>query len=456
MFCCCCPRYSDNRTYFHWPNFSFSHSEQRLRLIHSTFGSLNRPKSKRELRRRHTLHSCRIHHTDRVAKRRLSRKSLRSHKTAPAKTISTRAMSSQDYSPPPGPPPSHRVAFQAAQAEQPITPGRSSELQSSNPWRNAHNTTSQEPPQYSSQQESSTNEEYAPPPGPPPSHQQSKEPEPPPYDPWLAVPDNAFLPPPPGFHEDRSPTSNASEEDAERATIWCNRNPLWTPRRHNPEVLSRISQGKVTLTAPPQTKHVHTMRSGAGRTKIKSDPKCKDTIFLSDLPLHTATTGTSKTIYFEVKIVSIGPERSLLRSNDADAALAIGYVAPPYPSWRQPGWHRGSLGVHSDDGHRYVDDPYGGQDFTRPFKKGDVLGLGMSFSPPQYANADARNKVEVFFTRNGKRDGGWDLNEEKDKAQDGGDVFGLQGERDLLAAVGVFGAVEFEVRFRMDNWLFRP
>lgn len=189
---------------------------------------------------------------------------------------------------------------------------------------------------------------------------------------------------------------------------------------------------------------------------MKSDPKCKDTIFLSDIPLYTATTGTPRTIYFEVKVISIGVERSFRRNNNEDAALAIGLVAPPYPSWRQPGWHRGSLGVHSDDGRRYVDDPYGGQDFTKPFKKGDVLGLGMLFSPPEYAKAVTKNKVEVFFTRNGKRDGGWDLDEERDKEQDGGNVFGLQGERDLLAAVGVFGAVEFEAKFRREEWLFEP
>jgi hypothetical protein len=114
------------------------------------------------------------------------------------------------------------------------------------------------------------------------------------------------------------------------------------------------------------------------------------------------------------------------------------------------------VGVHSDDGHRYVDDSYGGEEFTRPFKKGDVLGLGMMFSPPQYAGGDAKNKVEVFFTRNGKKDGGWNLHEERDREQDGGSVVGLEGEHDLLAAVGVFGAVEAEVSFSRNNWAYKP
>ena len=194
----------------------------------------------------------------------------------------------------------------------------------------------------------------------------------------------------------------------------------------------------------------------SGRMRIKTDAKCKDTIFLSDVPLYTATTGTPKTIYFEVRVLSLGLERSLLRKQDVDAAIALGFIAPPYPSWRQPGWHRGSLGVHSDDGRRYVDDPYGGQDFTRAFKKGDVVGIGMVFSPPQYSASGVKSKVEVFFTRNGKKDGGFDLNEEKDQAQDGGSVLGLEGQHDLLAAVGVFGAVELEAMFRKEDWMFKP
>lgn len=458
MFCLCFPRYSDNRTYFHWPNFTFSHSEQTIRplRVNSTFALTHRHKPKRVLRRRHTLHSG-------IRKRKKSHLSLKTTNTAPPTTVNAYDMSGQDYSPPPGPPPSQRKAESISQPIQPgreghvsFTPtrSRSSELHSNNPWRYTHHVVSQEPPPYNPQQ-SALGEEYAPPPGPPPSHQKNDEPEPPPYDPWMAVPDTALLPPPPAFHEDKSPTSNASEEDAGRADAWCKHNPLWKPRQHNQETHSRISRGEITLTAPPHTKHAQLTNPAPGRTRIKTDPKCKDTIFLSDIPLYTATTSTPKTIYFEVRIISLGPERSLLRKQDVDAALAIGFLAPPYPSWRQPGWHRGSLGVHSDDGRRYVDDPYGGQDFTRAFKKGGVVGIGMAFSPPQYSAPGARNKVEVFFTRNGKRDGGWDLHEEKDQAQDGGNTFGLEGGHDLLAAVGVFGAVEFEIKSRKEDWLFK-
>jgi len=141
-------------------------------------------------------------------------------------------------------------------------------------------------------------------------------------------------------------------------------------------------------------------------------------------------------------------------AEEADAGIAIGFVAPPYPSWRLPGWHRASLAVHGDDGRRYVDNSYGGQDFTSAFRPGDIVGIGVNFSPPSYAGGKPR--CEVFFTRNGRKDGAWDLDEERDQEQEEGDVRGLQGECDILAAVGCFGAVEFEVRCRREEWVFRP
>lgn len=62
-----------------------------------------------------------------------------------------------------------------------------------------------------------------------------------------------------------------------------------------------------------------------------------------------------------------------------DTAVAVGFVGCPYPGFRLPGWNRGSLGVHSDDGRRYCNDSYGGKDFTMPFREGEVVGIGMCF-----------------------------------------------------------------------------
>lgn len=82
------------------------------------------------------------------------------------------------------------------------------------------------------------------------------------------------------------------------------------------------------------------------------------------------------------------------------------------------------------------------------------MGIGMTFSPPRYVGG--KNKVDVFFVRNGKREGRWNLHEERDQEQDGGDVFGLEGDHDLLGAVGCFGGVEFEVRCFWEDWAYQP
>ena len=58
-------------------------------------------------------------------------------------------------------------------------------------------------------------------------------------------------------------------------------------------------------------------------------------------------------------------------------------------------------------------------------------------------------RCRVFFTRNGKVDGAWDLYEERDETEQAGRTDGLEGENDLLAAVGVFGSVEFG-----QAWMF--
>jgi hypothetical protein len=372
----------------------------------------------------------------------------------------------EQYAPPPG---QQQRASGSQQHVQWPGQGRSgSELASNNPFRSAHPFSSQaqrppanfngSPPAYQpppdpppnwqddKKQRLDQNEEYAPPPGPPPSHTAS-EPEPPPYDPWLAVPDNALLPPPPAIREERSPAANASYDDAARGHAWCRQNPIWPAQRHTQQSLSQISMGDVKLTTPPNTKDVTISPSGRGKTQIRTTKSCGDTIMLSDLPLYTPSTSLPRTIYFELKVLSMG------KSGKDDAGIALGFVAPPYPSWRFPGWHRASLGVHGDDGRRYIDNSEGGRDFVNAFRKNDVVGIGMTFSPPVYQGQ--KNRVEVFFMRNGKKEGGWDLHEDRDLDSEYGDVYGLEGEHDLLAAVGCFGAVVFEVKFRREDWAFK-
>jgi hypothetical protein len=175
---------------------------------------------------------------------------------------------------------------------------------------------------------------------------------------------------------------------------------------------------------------------------------------MTDSPFGT---GLAKTIYYEVKITKLG------RAESGEASsLAIGYCAVPYPTFRMPGWQRASLAIHSDDGRRYVADTDGGVDFTAPIVEGETVGIGITFSLPDATSDFAPSptegmslKGEVFFTRNGTRDGGWDIHEELDADNEFG-ILGLDGGFDLFAAIGIFGEVAFEIKFKCAEWSWRP
>ena len=123
--------------------------------------------------------------------------------------------------------------------------------------------------------------------------------------------------------------------------------------------------------------------------------------------------------------------------------------------------------MHGDDGSKYINDRWGGKDFTQPFKAGETLGIGMTFSPrdvdapPAYDSAPAQTtattpiNVEIFLTRDGSKSGSWNLHEEGDAEEDL-PVTGLEGFNDIYAAVGMFENVEFEIVFNEGEWMFHP
>lgn len=110
---------------------------------------------------------------------------------------------------------------------------------------------------------------------------------------------------------------------------------------------------------------------------------------------------------------------------------------------------------------------WGGKDFTAPFMPGQTVGIGMTFTrrdlnaAPQYTDGPAQTtstapiNAEIFFTRDGRKDGGWNLHEEGDAEEDL-PVTGLEGLNDLYAAVGTFENVEFEIVFNESKWLYHP
>ncbi|PSR81392.1 hypothetical protein BD289DRAFT_372725 [Coniella lustricola] len=359
--------------------------------------------------------------------------------------------SANDYAPPPGPPPRH--GEHSSDFAPPPGP----------------------PPSYS--QAGYDGDYAAPPPGPPPPHQEHN---------WQAIAlpeddivDTSAYPPPPAIFggHDRSWANNATEEQAREGEAWCNRYPLLTPlNASNP--LTQRCQPPSQLIAPnantfsglvrPSLAASDGSRSGAssGIWTIKTDSRCGDSCITAQPPayivrrddprlIHARQPDPTSTIYYEVVI------RSDL--DRAEAGLGLGFVALPYPPFRMPGWHRGSLAVHSDDGHRYVNDLWGGDDFVKPFgaAKGAVVGLGMRFSDVgrgKTAAAVTGNEngiqVECFMTRDGRLEGSWDVNGPRDAKRDLPPI-GVQGYHDLAVAVGVFGALEVEVVLDPGRWVYK-
>jgi hypothetical protein len=174
---------------------------------------------------------------------------------------------------------------------------------------------------------------------------------------------------------------------------------------------------------------------------VESTANCPDANLMSELPMYFAALSSpghhqTKTIYYELRVLRM----------TGDAAIAIGFACKPYPGWRLPGWHRGSVGVHGDDGRRFMDDSEGGVGFVRKFEEGETVGIGMQLGG---------GKGEVFFTRDGRKEGGWDVDEERDAEREGGGGEGLRGEGDVYLCVGCFGGVEFEVVGEKRAWLYK-
>ncbi|PLB49561.1 hypothetical protein P170DRAFT_384621 [Aspergillus steynii IBT 23096] len=298
---------------------------------------------------------------------------------------------------------------------------------------------------------------------PPPSYHASNpsdDTNPPPYHNWQeAVPDTTTFPPPPITGYYCSGTGNASSNDAKRAHEFCDGTPLYTPVKPSNAVYNSVQVHDVRPVQPQEFSGSIRLLS-PGRWKVATEDGNRDCSIWTNLPLFFSKadspwlTNRSKTIYFEAKLVG------LRRGPVADSSgFSIGFLAQPYPSWRSPGWERGSLGVFSDDGCRFVNDSWGGKDFTAGFRAGETVGLGMTFQLPGKSERIAQGEkkslmTEVFFTRGGRRVGGWDLHEEQD--EEAGGVKGLEGDFDLYGAVGFFGGVDVEVNFNRSHWLWNP
>ncbi|KAB5549725.1 hypothetical protein GE09DRAFT_966444 [Coniochaeta sp. 2T2.1] len=309
----------------------------------------------------------------------------------------------------------------------------------------------------------SAGDDFAPPPGPPPARDYTLPPSGPPPSSskpggehnWEdLVPDTSLFPPPPDIFSgyDRSPATNATEAEAEAGEAWCASHPLSPPLDLDASVLEGRKTGSIRLMAPEAGPFRGKLEwAGNGTWRGQTTTKAGDYCYIGYPPLYAVKRDSplslpggqgKRTIYYEVRV---------LPSNSAkEISLAIGFTALPYPSFRMPGWHRGSLAVHGDDGHKYINDRWGGKDFVPPMKKGETYGIGMTFT----AVEGGRVETDVFYTQGGREVGRWNLHEETDAEQDL-PVTGLEGYHDLAAAVGTFGEVGFEAVFEPGRWLYR-
>lgn len=274
----------------------------------------------------------------------------------------------------------------------------------------------------------------------PPSYNSWKVPE---HDWQSAVPDTSTFEPPPAVFNafDDSPTSNATEEEATIAKEWCERNSLWHPMHLDDMRKAALSAHHIDLIQPPR--FIGTMKhSDLGQLQVHTAPLESDQCLFGYPPLYVVNehAGRPRVIYYEVKILTDSPCNS----------IALGFAALPYPNFRLPGWNRGSLAIHGDDGRRYINDPWGGKNFTDDFCRGDTYGIGMSIKPMEAGRSPL---VDVIFTRNGRLVSGWNIHEERDSEREL-PVSGLEGFHDLSAAIGTYDAVKFEVNFEPSKWLY--
>ncbi|KAH7105189.1 hypothetical protein BKA62DRAFT_440758 [Auriculariales sp. MPI-PUGE-AT-0066] len=321
------------------------------------------------------------------------------------------------FAPPSGPPP---AAWYAPPAGPPAT---ASYAPPAGPPPSTYLPPAAPPPQAS----------YAAPPGPapPPSYEEiqsqfSSMPEP-------------LAPPPPVLSYLASPALNASEDEFEGGERFIDSYPLAPPRHLSMDEARATDEARFTLLRPPNFDG-EIVRGGDGTSLVRAS-YTRDTTIIPNLPLFSATRRAAPTVYYEIQIVKLG----------RDGSVVIGMCAVPYPPFRLPGWHRASIGVHADDGHRYSCDSSGGLEFTEPFVPGDVLGLGLELHTSQ-----------VWFTRNGVLAGGWNLREGRtDEADSFGVPWdGLDGTRDIYAAIGICGEAQAIVNVGGERsgkpWMWRP
>ncbi|KAF7668053.1 hypothetical protein LDENG_00034940 [Lucifuga dentata] len=134
---------------------------------------------------------------------------------------------------------------------------------------------------------------------------------------------------------------------------------------------------------------------------------------------------TTRCHYYEVEIVDAGEK----------CYIALGLARRDYPKNRHPGWSRGSVAYHADDGKIFhgsgVGDAFGPRCF-----KGDIMGCGIMF-PRDYildgeAEMDDWDRLEVHPKQDGVQNILY-LNDDEEEEEDGDEVeHGQEGRKVMV------------------------
>ena len=134
---------------------------------------------------------------------------------------------------------------------------------------------------------------------------------------------------------------------------------------------------------------------GKGRTSTGANAKVEGNVF--SYCGGGGSTGLVKIMepfspllnYFEIEILE----------NGIESAIGVGVGHSSYSQRAMPGWERGGIGYHADDGKLYHERGFGKQ-FGPRCTKGDKMGCGIDFD-----SEEDSSYVQVFFTKNGRQVG---------------------------------------------------
>ncbi|TRY64244.1 hypothetical protein TCAL_10975, partial [Tigriopus californicus] len=105
---------------------------------------------------------------------------------------------------------------------------------------------------------------------------------------------------------------------------------------------------------------------------------------LVDVGIAQAKTAIStRNHYFEIEIVDPG----------SHCYIAIGLAHKDYPKSRHPGWNKGSIAYHADDGKIFAGSGVGAP-FGPKCYKGDVMGCGILFPKNYVCKSDSDEELE--------------------------------------------------------------